>query len=131
MQDSALLAFNIKELEEALPRYPDLAWAFTRVMAAKHYICAQRLLHVCRTDPWIRVGELLKRMMQLHGQPVTTPVEGILLAISLTQAELGRMTGLTRVSITRVLKRMSSQGVIVVINRRIIILRPDQLLTHC
>lgn len=130
MQDSTLLIFNVRELQEALPRHPELAWAFARVMAAKHYTCAQRLLHVCRTDPWIRVGDLLKRMMQLHGRPITAPVKGILLAISLTQAEMGRMTGLTRVSITRVLKRMSSEGVIVVISRRIIILRPEQLLTH-
>jgi len=127
-QDSALLSFNIRQLQVALPHHPELAWVFLRVLAMRHYTCAQRLLHVFRGEPWIRVGELLNRLMQLHGQPIAMPARGMLLAISLTHAEIARMTGLSRVSVTRVLKQMRTQKVIAVIERRIIVLAPNRLL---
>ncbi|MFC4275660.1 Crp/Fnr family transcriptional regulator [Achromobacter aloeverae] len=121
-RDTDVLCFDAKGFRAALSADPDLMGAFVQVQASQHQVCAQRLSHMFRTEPEWRVKEFILRMMRLHGQDVLDPVAGTLLAVNLTHGEIAKMTGLTRVTITRTLKRMCSQGVIAILNRRIVVL---------
>lgn len=126
-ENCVLLCFNVHEVQAALPQHPELAQALIQVLAARQYTCVQRLLHVFRDEPWVRVGELLSRLLALHGKPVAHPVAGTELTMSLTHEDIARLTGLSRVSVTRVLKRMRDEAVISTVGRRILILDADRL----
>lgn len=130
LKDCVLLSFKVDDLRAAFPQYPELALACVQVLAARQYSYGQRLLNMFRGESWGRVGEFLHRMMLLHGKPATPPLKGTELAVGLTHEEIAGMAGLSRVSVTRVLMRMRTEGVIAIVDRRIFILDAEKLRFH-
>lgn len=72
-------------------------------------------------------GRLARKMLQLaadHGEDVD---DGILIPLSLTQTDLAEMTGATRVSVNKALRRFRKAGWVSVTGRRITIHDPQAL----
>lgn len=126
VEDCELLAFDANELLAHLSGYPELCKVLLQSIAARQHALLQRLKLMAHPKPEGRVGEMLHRMVQLHGRE--EPNGRILLDLPLTHEQIAGMTGLTRVTVTRTLKRLGLAGVIEIIRRRIYVLHPQRLL---
>jgi CRP/FNR family transcriptional regulator/CRP/FNR family cyclic AMP-dependent transcriptional regulator len=72
-------------------------------------------------------GRLARKLLQLaedHGEPVA---DGIYIPLHLTQTDLAEMTGATRVSVNKALRRFRKQGWVSVAGRRFTVHDPAEL----
>lgn len=122
-----ILVFNLNDFKEAIAIHPDLAWSLARIQASRNYFCASRVFHALRSEPSARVKELIVRLADLHGQLVENSAGHIFIPSSFTQEEIAKMTGLTRVSVNRTMKRLCDSGLIEIRNRRITVLNQEGL----
>ena len=125
VEDSELLEFDIGVVTAAIPSNPELAISLLRVIALKQRILASRIQYLALPKPEMRIGELLGRLSDLYGEQHNGRT---LITISLTHEQIAAMTGATRVTVTRALKRLSEVGAIEIKQRRIWVLDPSKLL---
>jgi CRP-like cAMP-binding protein len=78
-----------------------------------------RAQHLSAASPEVRIGELLLRLGQTYGRPNGA---GVLLSVSLTHEQIAGMTGTSRVTVTRSLKRLRESGAIAIAGGLITIL---------
>jgi CRP/FNR family transcriptional regulator, cyclic AMP receptor protein len=71
-----------------------------------------------------RIAKRLLDLAESHGQDTA---EGRLIALALSQAEIGQMVGATRESVNQCLRRFQSAGLIKVARQKIVVLKPDAL----
>lgn len=72
-------------------------------------------------------GRLARKLLQLaddHGEPVD---DGVFIPLHLTQTDLAEMTGATRVSVNKALRRFRKQGWVSVSGRRFTVHDPGEL----
>ncbi|MBN3838327.1 Crp/Fnr family transcriptional regulator [Burkholderia sp. Ac-20349] len=125
VEDSELLEFDIRAIEDAIPSSPELAMALLRVIALKQRILASRIQYLALPKPDMRIGELLGRLSDLYGEPHDGRT---LITIPLTHEQIAAMTGATRVTVTRALKRLVDLGAIEIRQRRIWVTDASRLL---
>lgn len=106
VEDSAAVEVPIAALPEAFARDPALALALLRVASLKQRILALKIQRLATPDPGERILELLDRIGKIPGDGVRFVPAG------LTHAQIGAMTGLSRVTVTRALGRLRRQGVV-------------------
>jgi CRP/FNR family cyclic AMP-dependent transcriptional regulator len=116
VEDSELLEFDIRVIEGAIPSCPELAISLMRVIALKQRILASRIQYLALPKPEMRIGELLGRLSDLYGEKHD---DGTLITIALTHEQIAAMTGATRVTVTRALKRLTEVGAIEIRQRRL------------
>ncbi|NTX29889.1 Crp/Fnr family transcriptional regulator [Burkholderia pyrrocinia] len=124
VEDSELLEFDIRVIEGAIPSHPELALSLMRVIALKQRILASRIQYLALPKPEMRIGELLVRLSDLYGEKHD---DGTLITIPLTHEQIAAMTGATRVTVTRALKRLAEIGAIEIRQRRIRVIDPSRL----
>jgi CRP/FNR family transcriptional regulator, cyclic AMP receptor protein len=124
-ETSELIEFDIRVIIEAIPSCPELAVSLMRIVALKQRILASRIQYLALPRPEMRIGELLARLAELYGEQRE---DGTLIPIALTHEQIAAMTGATRVTVTRALKRLTSLGVIELRQRRIWVLDASRLL---
>jgi CRP-like cAMP-binding protein len=96
-----------------------------RIVALKQRILASRIQYLALPRPEMRIGELLGRLADLYGEKREN---GTLISIPLTHEQIAAMTGATRVTVTRALKRLTTLGAIELRQRRIWVLDSSKLL---
>lgn len=99
--------FDTRSLTSAFADRPALAMELLRITSFKQRILALKLQGLSSNDPKERVSELLGRLARLFA---TRDGERWVLKISLTHDEIGGMTGLSRVTVTRTLKSLRAAG---------------------
>jgi CRP/FNR family transcriptional regulator, cyclic AMP receptor protein len=109
VEDSEVIVFDAKDMTDAFREFPELAVALLRITALKQRILAVRAQYLASPKPEARIAELLRRLADLYG---TSDGPTTVIGITLTHEQMAAMTGTTRVTVTRVLKRLSEQGVI-------------------
>ena len=124
-EDSELIEFDIRVITGAIPSCPELAISLMRIVALKQRILASRIQYLALPKPEMRIGELLGRMAELYGEKRE---DGTLISIPLTHEQIAAMTGATRVTVTRALKRLTTLGAIELRQRRIWVLDASKLL---
>jgi CRP/FNR family transcriptional regulator, cyclic AMP receptor protein len=124
-ETSELIEFDIRVIIAAIPSCPELAVSLMRIVALKQRILASRIQYLALPRPEMRIGELLARLAELYGEQRE---DGTLIPIALTHEQIAAMTGATRVTVTRALKRLTSLGVIELRQRRIWVLDASRLL---
>jgi len=72
-------------------------------------------------------GRLAKKLLDLGRDYGRTTDEGVVIDMGLTQQDLGRMVGVTRESVNKHIGAFRARGIIDMRDRRIILLRPDEL----
>jgi CRP-like cAMP-binding protein len=96
-----------------------------RIVALKQRILTSRIQYLALPKTEMRIGELLRRLAELYGEKH----EGAtLISIPLTHEQIAAMTGATRVTVTRALKRLTTVGAIELRQRRIWVIDPSKLL---
>jgi CRP/FNR family transcriptional regulator len=77
-------------------------------------------------DDRIRAGIL--QLSRKHG---VQDARGIIIDLKITHQELAELVGTSRETVTRTLAQLKKQGILRLENRRIIVLRPRELMTAC
>lgn len=101
-----------------LSRNGDLSLRLAQKLSNELYEAYQEVLDVRLKRSYERLVELVLKLCQTHGEPTQ---DGIRLKINLSQEELAETIGMTRRTLTRVLTKLKSLGIIKCENRLIII----------
>jgi len=123
--DAEIIVFSVSDVVGAFRESPEIAVALLRITARKQRIIAVRAQYLASLRPEARIAELLHRMAEQYGVPSADALE---LGIRLTHKQMAALTGTTRVTVTRVLKRLRERGVIAAGAKRIVILDMDRLM---
>jgi CRP/FNR family transcriptional regulator, cyclic AMP receptor protein len=124
-EPSEVIEFDIRVITDAISSNPELAISLMRIVAQKQRVLTSRMQYLALPKPEMRIGELLSRMTELYGEKHT---DGTLIKMPLTHEQIAAMTGATRVTVTRALKRLTTLGAIEIRHRRIWVLDPSKLL---
>ncbi|MCD8508496.1 MAG: Crp/Fnr family transcriptional regulator [Bacillus sp. (in: Bacteria)] len=124
IQDSTLIRYNRKDVEELIKINCELAVCFMKSLAFEnHTILSQfRDLIFCGKEG--AVYSILIRLSNEYGKRITT---GILINRKITNQELANYIGATRESINRILKRLIKNNIISVNTKYITIHNIDYL----
>lgn len=103
------VAFSLECISEILQREPDFALDLLRLVAEKQRVLAVKLEHFASRDPADRILELLTRQATMFGTEVE---HGCMIRTRLTHEQIASLTGTSRVTVTRALRKLTADGVI-------------------
>ena len=109
IETTTVLEFEASKLPDLFREHPDLALALLRLTSLKQRVLALRLEHMVSNNPEERVLELLTRLGQMFG---TAHTKGNMVRTRLTHEMIAAMTGVSRVTVTRTLKRLRESGIL-------------------
>ncbi len=118
-EPSVVMRYETDQLDEAFRANPELAMALMRVFAAKQRIMSRRAQSLSAPAPEVRIGELLARLGSTYG--TIDLKDGLAIPFALTHEQIATMTGTSRVTVTRSLKRLRGIGALSVSKNRICI----------
>jgi len=103
------IEFDANNLGEAFRQDPEFALALLRIAGIKQRVVAVRVERLASQAPEGRLAELLRRLADLYGEegPAGTRIK-----IRLTHEQIASMTGTSRVTVTRTLKRWRKEEII-------------------
>lgn len=107
LDDAEVVVFCADHVTAAFRESPEIAVALLRITACKQRIIAVRAQYLASLKPEARIAELLHRLAEQYGLPEDG---AITIGISLTHKQMAALTGTTRVTVTRVLKRLREHG---------------------
>jgi len=116
LKDTEAIVFDSTIVKDAFRTYPELADALLRITSMKQRILGVRALYLSSPRPEARIAELLHRLVELYG---SKDAEATVVDVALTHEQMAAMTGTTRVTVTRVLKRLRDEGVLQLKGRRL------------
>lgn len=111
LRNTEAIRFDARRLEAAFAKHPQLALSLLRITSIKQRVLAIRLEYAFTHSPEERIFHLLRRVAAIFG---TDTAEGRETTIHLTHEQISRMTGTSRVTVTRVLNRMKKRGELLV-----------------
>lgn len=120
LEDTEVVVFRADSMATAFSQHPDVALALIRIVARKQRIIAVRAQYLASLKPEARIAELLYRLAEQYGMCVGGAT---MIGISLTHKQMASLTGTTRVTVTRVLKRLREHGDIAIDGHRLLV--PD------
>lgn len=123
-EDTEVIVFDANEVGKAFQFAPDFALALLKITSMKQRILGIRAQYLASANPESRISELLRRLAELYGR---TQDGGLLIDIALTHDQIAAMTGTSRVTITRVLKKLRETSAIQTRGKQIWILDVSRL----
>lgn len=124
MEPTEVVRFEAPVVLAAFPTNPELASSLLEVAALKQRILAKRAQTLSTHHPTRRIAEVLLRLAQTYGRPTA---RGLLIDTRLTHTTLAAMTGTSRVTVTRTLRRLAQSGTIELVSRAIRVCCLDEL----
>ena len=121
LRDAEVLRFDARRLSAAFATHPELALSLLRIVSIKQRVLAIRLEYAFSFPPEERIFQLLRRVAATFG---TNTEQGREMTVQLTHEQVGRMTGTSRVTVTRVVNRLRKRGQLLVRGQRFVI--PDE-----
>lgn len=118
LRDSEVVRFDARRLQDAFGKFPELAISLLRITSIKQRVLAIRLEYAFTHAPEERIRHLLRRVAAIFGASTD---EGREITVQLTHEQIARMTGTSRVTVTRVLNRLRQRGEVVVRGQTLII----------
>ncbi|VTU39001.1 Crp/Fnr family transcriptional regulator [Variovorax sp. PBL-E5] len=122
--DCTLDCFDAATVESAFGTRPELAVALIRLMNVTQRSLARKLMRFTSSTPEERLLELLARVSRV--EQLQNPRRGRP-QVHLTHDQLAAMSGLSRVTVTRTLKKLATQGLVQTQPGHVEVLRPDLL----
>lgn len=121
-EETLVARFDARRMEELFREQPALAVSLHRIVGIKQRVLAGRAQALTEHSPEARIYEVLLRV----GKAGTGP-GSLLVDAGLTHQQIAEMTGISRVTVTRVLGRLRRSGAIVITDGIIDVRRPDLL----
>lgn len=115
-----LSRYEAQEIRELMGHSPDLVMTLLQLLGHKHRLLIDKLSSFTSTTPSVRLMELLARAELLPHDSRTGKLH-------LTHEQIGAMTGLSRVTVTRVLRSMVEKNWVATHKGSIEILDPHAL----
>jgi CRP-like cAMP-binding protein len=112
------IEFDTSQMTDVFREHPEFASALLRVTSLKQRLLAIRTEQFTSRNPQERIMGLLNRLKEMFA---TDHPRGRLLVTHITHEQIGAMTAISRVTVTRTLQRLRNQGTIDVINGHILI----------
>ncbi|UFQ98958.1 Crp/Fnr family transcriptional regulator [Pseudomonas wenzhouensis] len=112
------------DFEQVLKAYPELALNTIRLVSGRMRLATDALVESISCNPEQRLARMLLR---LACQCATQKPEGLAFELRLTHQELAQMVGSSRQTVNRVLNRYAAEGVLSVVQRRLVIHQPETL----
>ena len=116
-----LLRFRVSQVRELVSHDPTLALALLYLISIKQRQMVERLRQAIFDPPEERITQFLDQLRETHQDPAE-PDRAI--TVDLTHEQIGNLTGLSRVTVTRVLNKLKRNGVLDFSGKRIVLLRP-------
>jgi CRP-like cAMP-binding protein len=107
VEETEVLEFNVSRLDKLVQAEPALALALLRLTSLKQRVLALRLEHLVSNDPEERILELLHRLSEMFA---VDHAKGRKILTYVTHEQIASMTGTSRVTVTRTLRRLRDKG---------------------
>lgn len=109
LEPCVLLEFDYPTVKRSFGENVDFAAALMEVAAAKQWVLGMRIQFLAMPRPDLRIVELLNRLASLYGVPEE---DGVRINTPLTHELVAALTGTSRVTVTRTIMKLKSEGVI-------------------
>ena len=121
-EDTELLMLRRTDFIQLIYKTPQIATALLAELASRLRKTDRQIEGLALLDVTSRISETL---LQLASEQGSESEEGVIIRHRPTHQELANMSGTTRETVSRVLKRLESQGYIISKGRQLIILREE------
>ena len=121
-EDTELLMLRRTDFVQLIYKTPQIATALLAELASRLRKTDRQIEGLALLDVTSRISETL---LQLASEQGSESEEGIIIRNRPTHQELANMSGTTRETVSRVLKRLASQGCIISKGRQLVILREE------
>ena len=122
-EETDLLMLRRSDFVQLIYETPQIATALLAELATRLRKTDRQIEGLALLDVTSRISETL---LQLAAEQGTGTADGVAIESRPTHQELANMSGTTRETVSRVLKRLEGQGYIICSGRRITILREEQ-----
>ena len=112
------------DLEQAVRDHSSIALHLIKVLTQKLLNAQVKIRTLAFSDTYMRTGQILVKLAKQYGQE--TP-KGIKIDLAITRQELANLVGTSRETVTRVLSELKRQKIIDLAERKITVLKLDQL----
>ncbi|MFA5664502.1 Crp/Fnr family transcriptional regulator [Castellaniella sp.] len=116
--DSTLLRFESDQIRRFIIEDPDFAMALLYLLSIKQRQMVERLRQAIFDTPERRILDFLRQFYFTH-QEEDTPDNAV--AVNLTHEQIGNLTGLSRVTVTRILNRLKTEEILAFSGKRILL----------
>ena len=123
LEPCVLIEFHYPELKKSFAQHVELATTLMEVVAVKQWVLGMRIQFLATPRPDLRIVELLTRLADLYG---VQDRGGILIRTPLTHEQVAALTGTSRVTVTRTITKLKSEGVILNEGRHFWMREPGQ-----
>jgi len=113
-----------QDMEVFVRANPDVAFKFLKVMSHRLRAAQIRIKNLALQDTLRRTVGMLLHLAQEHGEETQ---EGIEINLPLNRQELANMVGTSRETVTRILSRLSKEGLITLDKHKIVIIDEEEL----
>ncbi len=104
-----LIEYDYAVVKQSFAQNVEFATALMEVAAAKQWILGMRIQFLAMPRPDLRIVELLNRLANLYG---VAEEDGVRINTPLTHELVAALTGTSRVTVTRTIMKLKSEGVI-------------------
>jgi CRP/FNR family transcriptional regulator, cyclic AMP receptor protein len=109
LEACVLIEFDYSAIKNRFHDHIEFATALMEVVAAKQWVLGTRIQFLATDKPDLRIVELLSRLASLYG---VEEDGGVRICTPLTHEQVAAMTGTSRVTVTRTITKLKSEGVI-------------------
>lgn len=124
LEDSTIGMIKNSDLEQAVRDHSSIALHLIKVLTQKLLNAQVKIRTLAFSDTYMRTGQILVKLAKQYGQE--TP-KGIKIDLAITRQELANLVGTSRETVTRVLSELKRQKIIDLAERKITVLKLDQL----
>lgn len=120
------LAWDGKTMGRLMDRYPRIALAGLRLVAARLHELQERFRELATERVERRIARALLRLVRQAGKKVA---DGVLIDLPLTRQDLAEITGTTLFTVSRTLQQWDRLGIVTPGRKRLLVRQPHRLVS--
>lgn len=124
LEPSRLMFIPREDFLAFMRRHPDVSFRLIEKLARELKAFGDKLVEITAYSAKERVARVLWELARAFGKE--TPA-GLDLGVELPRGELAEMAGVTTETAVRILSELKDRGILTLLGRRILILRPEEL----
>lgn len=125
-EETVVCSLRLEDFFAIVRAHPEIVLRLLKLLARRLEIAEREVEELVFQDVPGRLASLLLRLAREYGEPAPG---GVRISLRLTHQDLANMIGATRETVTSVLGRFRTQGLLAFDRRRIVVLNPEGLAT--